>query len=127
MPTDANTPPPELLYHIKRTIVNFHDDKSGATRTTDILGTFTDLKAAKAAAHSALAAEGYTRDDFKDFEEKTPEQVWNFGDGVVVVAVAPAGQKFEVRIDTKPNVLGFRGNASGEVEGVLHYGRRFQN
>lgn len=45
----------ELLYHVKRTIISFDEDASGATRTVDILGTFTDLTAAKAAANAGLA------------------------------------------------------------------------
>lgn len=115
----------EFLYHVKRTIIDYADDKSGATRTTDILGTFTDLAAAKQAAHSALASEGYIRDDFEVFEKKdeTDPEEWKHGDGCLVYAKAPRGQEFDVRIDTKPNVLKFKGNASGEVEGNLHYGK----
>lgn len=115
----------EFLYHVKRTIIDYADDKSGATRTTDILGTFTDLAAAKQAAHSALASEGYIRDDFEVFEQKneTDPEEWKHGDGCLVYAKAPRGQEFDVRIDTKPNVLKFKGNASGEVEGPLHYGK----
>jgi len=115
---------PEFLYHIKRTITDFHEDKSGATRTTDILGTFTDLKAAKAAAYSALASEGYIKDDFELYEENTSNpEAWKHGDGVLAFAKAPAGQEFDVRLDTKPNVLKLKGNASGEVDGFLHYGK----
>lgn len=119
----TNGATPELLYHVKRTITDFHEDKSGATRTTDILGTFTDLQAAKGAAFSALASEGYVKDDFELHAENTgsPED-WKYGDGVLAFAKAPAGQEFEVRLDTKPNVLKLKGNADGEVEGVLHYG-----
>jgi hypothetical protein len=115
----------EFLYHVKRTILDFHEDKSGATQTTDVLGTFTELPAAKVAARSALASEGYLKDDFEVYEEKdsaNPE-AWKHGDGVLVYAKAPAGQEFDVRLDTKPNVLNLKGNAAGEVEGVLHYGK----
>jgi hypothetical protein len=45
----------ELLYHVKRTIIRYDEDPSGATRDIDILGTFTDLVAAKAAANAGLA------------------------------------------------------------------------
>lgn len=113
----------EFLYHVKRTITDFADDKSGATRTTDILGTFTSLAAAKAAAHGALASEGYIKDDFEVLEQKdeTDPEEWKHGDGCLVYAKAPRGQEFDVRIDTKPNVLNLKGNADGEVEGHLHY------
>jgi len=112
----------EFLYHIKRTITDFAEDKSGATRTTDILGTFTDLAAAKIAARGALASEGYIKDDFETLEVKDGAE-WKHEDGVLVFAKAPAGQEFDVRIDTKPNVLNLKGNADGEVEGFLHYGK----
>jgi hypothetical protein len=111
----------ELLYHVKRTIIDYLDDKSGATRTTDILGTFTDLATAKAAARSALSSEGYTKDDFEVYEENDGTKEWTYGDGVRVYAKAPAGQEFEVRLDTKPNTLHFKGNADNKVEGSLHY------
>jgi hypothetical protein len=114
----------EYLFHVKRTIADYADDKSGATRTTDILGTFTSLAAAKTAAYGALASEGYIKDDFEVLEQKdeADPNEWKHGDGVLVFAKAPRGQEFDVRIDTKPNVLTLKGNASGEVEGFLHYG-----
>jgi hypothetical protein len=115
----------EYLYHVKRTITDFAEDKSGATRVIDVLGTFTDLAAAKDAARSALASEGFTKNDFVVFEvkdETSPEE-WKHGDGCLVFAKAPRGQEFDVRIDTKPNVLNLKANASGEVEGTLHYGK----
>jgi len=114
---------PEFLYHIKRTITDYHEDNSGATRMVDILGTFTELPAAKQAAFAALASEGYLRDDFEKYEAKNevdPEE-WKHPDGVVAFAKAPAGQEFEVRLDTKPNTKKLVGNADGEVEGHLHY------
>jgi hypothetical protein len=122
---DGATEAPEFLFHVKRTITDYADDKSGATRITDILGTFTSLAAAKNAAHGALASEGYIKDDFETLEQKdeTSEEEWKHGDGCLVFAKAPRGQEFDVRIDTKPNVLKFKGNESGEVEGHLHYGK----
>lgn len=113
----------ELLYHVKRTIIDFAHDKSGATQTTDILGTFTDLAAAKAAARSALATEGYLKDDFEKYEENDGTKDWKHGDGAIAFAKAPAGQEFVVRLDTTPNTPKFKNNASSEVEGHLHYGK----
>ncbi|EHK96010.1 hypothetical protein M7I_8313 [Glarea lozoyensis 74030] len=118
----AQTQYPEFLYHVKRTVTDFHEDKSGATRTTDILATFTDLPAAKKAAYGALESEGYLRDDFESYESKAETEQWSHGDGVLVFAKAPAGQEFEVYLDTKPNDLKFEGNEAGQVEGNLHYG-----
>jgi len=120
MASDSTTTS-DLLYHIKRTITDYAEDKSGATRIVDVLGTYTDLKAAKAAARNALAGEGYLKDDFEIYEENEGSETWKHGDGVIVWAKAPAGQDFEVEIDTKPNVNELKGNASGLVEGHLHY------
>jgi hypothetical protein len=116
---------PEFLYHVKRTVTDFHEDKSGATRTTDILATFTDLTAAKKAAYGALESEGYLADDFESYESKAEAKQWSHGDGVLVFAKAPAGQEFEVYLDTKPNEQKFEGNEAGQVEGNLHYGMYF--
>jgi hypothetical protein len=125
--TNDATEAPEYLFHVKRTITDFAEDKSGATRVTDILGTFTSLAAAKNAARGALAAEGYIKDDFEVLEQKdeADSEEWKHGDGCLVFAKAPRGQEFDVRIDTKPNVLKLKGNASGEVDGFLHYGMSF--
>jgi hypothetical protein len=113
----------ELVYHVKRTITNFAEDSSGAPRVTDILGTFTNLISAKNAAHSALAMEGYTKNDFEVYEVKdeTDPEEWKHGDGCLVFAKVPRGQEFDVRIDTKPNVLKLKGNTSGEVKDSLYY------
>lgn len=40
----------------------------------------------------------------------------------MVFAKAPAGQQFEVGLDTEVNAAGLKGNEQGEVEGFLHYG-----
>ncbi len=124
MAASKEEPIPELLFHVKRTIIDYREDPSGATRLTDVLGTFTDLHAAKLAANAALASEGYLKDDFEVYELKyeVGAEEWKHDEGVLVYARAPAGQEFEVRLDTKPNVNKFKGNASGEVEGHLHYG-----
>ncbi|KAH9215178.1 hypothetical protein DL95DRAFT_364853 [Leptodontidium sp. 2 PMI_412] len=113
-----------LLYHVIRTIIRFDEDSSGATRDVDILGTFTDLAAAKAAANVGLASEGYVKSDFELYEQKSElpaGEEWKRGDGVLVFAKAPAGQQFEVGLETEVNAAGFKGNTQGEVEGFLHY------
>jgi len=111
----------ENLYHVKRTITDYAEDKSGATRTVDILGTYVSLEAAKKAARNGLKDEGYLPDDFDIYEEKSNAENWTHGDGVLVYARAPAGQEFFVRLDTKPNVSGYQGNAEGRVQDEPYY------
>jgi outer membrane protein assembly factor BamB len=113
----------DLLYHVNRAIIDFAQDKSSATQTTDVFGTFTDLAATNAAARSALPSEGYLIDDFVEYEENDGTKEWKHADGVIVFAKAPAGQEFVVRLDTTSNALHFKGNASSEVEGHLHYSK----
>jgi len=112
----------ENLYHVKRTIIDFYRDPSGATQITDILGTYTALQAAKAAAQSCLGLEGYKTSDFDVYKVKTnASEDWSYGDGVLVYAKTPAGQEFRVSLDTKPNETKLKGNAEGKVEEHLHY------
>lgn len=112
----------DLLYHIKRTITDYAADKSGATRTTDILGTFTDLHAAKEAALKSLEKEGFKKDDFELYKVNDGSDDWAHGEGIMVFAKAPSGSEFEVRLDTKPNINKFKGNEQGAViEPYLHY------
>jgi len=122
-PSYENSIWPESLYHIKRTIIDLAEDPSGATETTDILNTFTELPAAKKAASSALASEGYIADDFEIFDVKdnAAEAKWKHNDDVLVYAKAPRGQIFEVRLDVKKNTEKFIGNEEDKVEEFLHY------
>ncbi|KAJ9130307.1 hypothetical protein NKR19_g9944 [Coniochaeta hoffmannii] len=97
---------PELLYHTLLTVIDFHDDTSGYTRSTYPLGTHTSLSAAKAFAAHALEKLNYQPDDFLEYAVRTPqtpEDAWTHGDGTVVYAKAPAGHEFLVRLDTTVN------------------------
>jgi hypothetical protein len=86
----------QLLYHVRRTLIDFSQDPSGATQATDILKTFTNLDAAKSAARTALFSQGYVKDDFIKYEENDGTQEWKYGDGVMVVAQAPSGREFNI-------------------------------
>jgi hypothetical protein len=84
-----------------REIIDYYKDESGATRINDVLGTYTSLPAAKAAALTAIKDSGYERDDFEVYEEKSRiVENWTHGNGVLVYAKAPSGTEFYVRIDT---------------------------
>ena len=126
MTADSNSQhTPELLYHVKRTIIDFAADPSGSTQTTDILSTFTDLTTAKAAAHTALLQEGYVKDDFTQYEENDGTERWKYEDAMMVLARAPAGQEFKVSLDTTLNKFPFKVDSSSKVTDHLQYGRWF--
>ncbi|KAK3317352.1 hypothetical protein B0T19DRAFT_290281 [Cercophora scortea] len=96
---------PEELFHTILTVIDYHADTSGSTRTVYVLGTHTSLAAAKAFTLHALQDLKYEPEDFAVFATRatTPAEDWKYGDGVLVYAEAPAGQIFLVGIDTKPN------------------------
>jgi len=96
---------PDLLFHTVLTVIDYHADTSGSTRTFYILGTHTNLPAAKAFSQSCLTHLGYAPDDFTTYSTSatTSPSEWTHGDGVAVYAKAPAGQEFVVSIDTTPN------------------------
>jgi hypothetical protein len=116
----------DVLHHVLLEVVDYHKDSSGATRTIDVLKTYSSLPAAKSYAYNALQALGYSRTDFdeyderKDSEDETTE-LWQHDDGVLVHARAPAGQVFSVRIDTTPNAQGMKASPDGVVEDPLYY------
>lgn len=98
---------PDLLYHTTLTVVDYHEDASGSTRTVYVLATHSTLKAAKSFALTALRGLGYRPEDFTEFASQEShgavDASWTHGDGVVVFARAPAGHEFLVGIDTTPN------------------------
>ncbi|MBE3048134.1 hypothetical protein IMZ48_37640 [Candidatus Bathyarchaeota archaeon] len=108
---------PDTLFHTLLTVVDFHTDPSGGTRSTWVLGTHTTLPAAMAFAKNSLASLGYDKSDFATYEEAptggtplpdgTEQKDWTHGDGYIVWAKAAAGQVFEINIDAKPNYAGY--------------------
>ena len=97
---------PELLFHTVLRVIDFHTDTSGATQSVYVLGTHTALDAAKSFALHALQGLGYEESEFKEYKTHAnlpSGEEWQYGDGVVVHAVAPAGQVFNVQLDTKDN------------------------
>jgi len=113
----------DLLYHVKRVIINSNPEPSGAVPTVDITGTYTSLPVAKAAARSALVEEGYAKEFFPVYLENDGTEDFSnaHGDGVVVFAKATNGDTFVVGLDTTENVDHLKGDSNGKVEEVLHY------
>lgn len=118
-----NKKAPEVLYHIKRTIIDYAVDRSGSIQTTDVLSTLTDLDAAKAAARAAILQEGYAKDDFAEYEENDGTDKWKYDEeAMIVVAKAPTGQEFKVSLDTTLNKFPFKMDSHFKVTDHLQYG-----
>jgi hypothetical protein len=111
----------DMLYHVKRTIVDFKNDATGALQKVDIRGTYTDLTNAKAAAKNALFDEGYEKDWFTIFDTHDTTEGWKHGDGTFVFAQTIDGETFTVALETTPNTLGLKGNPDGKVEDKLFH------
>ncbi len=117
----ADSASENLLYHVKCEIIDYAEDISGLTRTTNIYGTYTLLPFAKEAARTCLQTAGYLPSDFSTYVEKTDPETWAYAEDVAVYAKAPAGQEFRVRLDVTPNVAGFTAKEGGAVEGHFYY------
>jgi hypothetical protein len=113
--TAETTDVPEQLYHTLLTVIDYHTDPSGATRTVFPLGTHANLAAAKSFAAKALQGLNYEPQEFTEYIEHGNSQEWIHGDGVIVFAKAPAGQEFFVSIDTKPNTVALVAGPGGAV------------
>jgi hypothetical protein len=112
----------ENLFHVKLQVTDLKTDPSGAKIDTSVLGTFGSLQAAKTFASVAMEYIGFTPDEFQLFAVHGQSEPWKYGDGTIVHSVAPAGQIFEVQIETEPNSNNLPSNAhSGRVEGALHH------
>ncbi|KAH7126445.1 hypothetical protein B0J13DRAFT_530988 [Dactylonectria estremocensis] len=116
---------PELLHHTTLTVIDYHEDPSGATRSVYVLGTHSTLEASKVFATSALQGLKYEPSDFAEYTVRSAGP-WTHGDGVLVFARAPAGQVFLIGIDTTPNNEALPASPDGAVvlpqgADLLHY------
>jgi hypothetical protein len=112
--------PSDVLYLVKRTFINPKDPVE--TRfDIDIPATFTDLKAAKEEAKSALINEGYERDFFPIYAVNNGSSDWKYGDGVIVYAEGPSHELFKVEIETTPNRDELEPDGTGRIRRSLHH------
>ncbi|CAM1504796.1 Fc.00g023870.m01.CDS01 [Cosmosporella sp. VM-42] len=114
---------PELLYHTTLTVIDFHEDPSGAKRSVYVLATHATVEAAKAFAPKALHVLGYEPEDFQEYAVHSSSEEWKHGDGILVYAKAAAGQVFLIGIDTTPNNDSLSANADGSF--ILPLGVEF--
>ncbi|PNP57319.1 hypothetical protein FNYG_15240 [Fusarium nygamai] len=116
---------PELLYHTVLTVIDYHKEPLGATRSVYVLGTHSALEAAKAFATSALQGLNYQPEDFTEFTVRSSEP-WEHDDCLLVFARTPAGQVFLIGIDTTLNMESLLASPDGAVvlpngSNRLHY------
>ncbi len=97
-------------------------DPTNEIQKVRVCGTYTSLPAANAEAHRCLFDLGYQREWFDTYDARRSDgSEWTHGDGVIVYAVAPDGDTFEVSIDTTVNKNGWKGNDEGEVGLALYH------
>ena len=108
----------ENLYLIKRSYVDLKDPNETYFKVA-ILGAYTNLHTAKTAAKTILMTEGYDQSDFPKYEVNNGQDDWAHGDGVIVYAEGPSGEKFTVTIETVPNTVGLEGDQDGKVSQQL--------
>ncbi|KAK9492618.1 hypothetical protein V1508DRAFT_141717 [Lipomyces doorenjongii] len=116
----------DLLYHTTLTVIDYHEDRSGAKHSVYVLGTHAQVAAAKTFARKALHELKYEPDDFKEYSVRSGSEEWKHGDGVVVYARAPAGQVFTIGVYTTPNNESLLANPDGSIvlpkgAELLHY------
>jgi hypothetical protein len=116
---------PELLYHTILTVIEYHKEPSGATRSVYVLGTHSALEAAKDFATSALQGLNYQPEDFTEFTVRSSEP-WEHDDCLLVFARTPAGQVFLIGIDTTLNIESLLASPDGAIvlpngSNRLHY------
>jgi len=124
MPSKTTAPviDTENLYHVILETSHIAHDPNSEVDKVRICGTYTALPAAKGAAHRCLFDAGYEQEWFTTFDtQHKGGSNWSHGDGVIVYAVAPAGDTFATKIATSPNVSGFKGNADGKIEQDLYH------
>jgi hypothetical protein len=108
----------ENIYVLKRYATEKHEP-DGSTENVALFGTYTDLAAAKKASYAILAFEGYEKEFFQTYELNDGKKEWTHGDGIMVYAVTPSGEKFRVQIETEPNTLELKGDGRGKVSDDL--------
>lgn len=103
------------LYHVLFSISHIQKDVNSEVEKVRVCGTYTELSAAKAAAHRTLFEAGYEQEWFTQFDTNQEAFIAHHikrRTGLCVFAKAADGTIFRVSVATAPNVPGF--NAPGE-------------
>jgi hypothetical protein len=119
-PSSKTTMAAKDLYVVKRTFLNTNNP--GQLEVDVALpATFTNLNAAKSEARNILAWEGYETGFFPLYDVNDGTKAWKHGDGVMVYAEGPSGERLKVEIDTVPNALGRQGESTERVQTPLYH------
>lgn len=92
----------QQLFHILFIKSHLQKDPNGHLQKLRIPGTYVSLTSAKKAAHQCLFDAGYEREWFSKYETSNGHESEN---GQIVLAVAPSGSTYRVRILTTPNTI----------------------
>jgi hypothetical protein len=123
--TSKDEPKYGNLYHILLSVSHLNRDVNSDVQRLRVCGTYTSLKAAKAAAHRCLFDAGYEKEWFTTFDTiDHPDHQVTFPSstrGEVVRAVAPDGTLFSVSVVTSPNIRHYCPNEEDRIEGDLFH------
>jgi len=123
---ENGTPRIENLYHVIYTTSHLSqlEDVNDQVEKVRIGGTYTNLGAAKAAAHKTLFEAGYQKEWFVEYDTQQ-EQFVAHGikrrSGLAVYAKAKDGTVFRVGIATTPNVHAFRDDEDHKIHRPLYH------
>lgn len=123
---ENGTPLIENLYHVIYTTSHLSklEDVNDQVEKVRVAGTYTNLGAAKAAAHRTLFEAGYEKEWFAEYDTQQ-EQFVAHGikrrAGLAVYATAKDGTVFRVGIATTPNVHAFRDDEDHKIHRPLYH------
>jgi len=114
----------DYLYHIIFTVSHLSKDVNDRVEKVRVCGTYTNLGAAKAAAHRTLFEAGYEKEWFTEYDTKRADFITHGikrRTGLAVQATAPDGTIFRVSIATTANVQGFRDDEDHKIHKPLYH------
>ena len=111
----------ETLFHVVITSSHFKHDVNSIVQGVRVCGTYTSLRAAKAAAHCALFDAGYELEWFTSFEAQHESVIIGHDNGAMVQAVGPDGELFTVSIAVTTNLFNLKPNEAGKIQVPLYH------
>jgi len=86
------------LFHTLQTTIHYNFDRSGGKRETSLEGSFRGYEEAKEKALKCLLDEDVTKKDFAEYDEFSGQDDWEYGEDVLVHAVAVGGENYLVSV-----------------------------